>query len=347
MKRVIRKGVFETNSSSTHSFTILTETEKNIRKKMHDKKLEECHEKANKMEDVEKAKFFVYKEEDILQREYIECYPSRIEQQPMGKIFWLSGVLEDSYQKEYFIEWDPVPDNEMKEILIDRLKYILNGKLNPKANEELIKVIEVCADYDVELLLLKLWEFDPEFDQIVEQNPVLREISFYYVLLKFEAESMYDALIDEYCKLNNVSKEDADKKFSKKGHNKLFYENKINKWAEKFYKIDKKFKDFIDRSNCLNMVEAFKNYITFAMEEKNKNCNKKAEIEQYFGNGYIDDCNRDYCDLVSNYLSIIGVKNKISKDKNKNLSYAEFAEEFLSNKYTVYWSDGWSGINFF
>ena len=46
MKKVIRYGVFETNSSSTHSFTILTQQEKNARQQLHDKELEECNKKA-------------------------------------------------------------------------------------------------------------------------------------------------------------------------------------------------------------------------------------------------------------------------------------------------------------
>ena len=54
MKIKIRNAVFETNSSSTHSFTILTKQEKEERQQMHDKKLKECKNKSKKIADVER-----------------------------------------------------------------------------------------------------------------------------------------------------------------------------------------------------------------------------------------------------------------------------------------------------
>lgn len=340
MKIKIRSGVFETNSSSTHSFTILTKQEKEERKKMHDKKLEECKNKAKEMKDVETAKFFMYKEENKLQREYIECYASSEEKLPIQKLLWFEDLIENAENKESFWQYyEPLSDDEFKNILIERLKNYFNEEFKQK-ERELKTEIAHCEAYDVEMLLWKLWVFDNQYDSFVGRYPQLWDSLHYYNILKLDVECMHDALINECCRLDNIKREEFGKRHSIKENKKSLYEKKVGKCAENLYKNDKKFRDYVDGCDYKDMVQAFKNYTIFIMDEKIKKHGDENKHQKYFGNGEIDDCNNEYIDIISIYLKIIGIKNKISKIKNKEVSYEEFAKEFLSDKYNVYWTNG-------
>lgn len=131
MKLVIRNGVFETNSSSTHSFT--------IKKTGDTKAVSLIDEKIKELEGSEKTEIDEFRIQRYKKINARNGHVSFIIKSPLAKIVWFLGLLENAESKKYKIDIF-VRDSERRDMLYKNavLEYV-STKVDKQRYDEFVK----------------------------------------------------------------------------------------------------------------------------------------------------------------------------------------------------------------
>ena len=261
MKIKIRNGVFETNSSSTHSLTIKnvaikkSAKEKRMKKRIgdlerkRDRTLEEEHELAKLRRELDYEHNFSFSLKS-----------------PIEKLVWFLGIVDN-------------------------------------AEGEKGKTIFETEEYDLS-----------------SDRGVVRQFK--------------DFLLDAYCELLNVSKEQALENIFDERAKFTPYENilknpeTIEQEAKYLIQVDYDFKKFA--KNFSDIETAFKAFVREQYQANRLKCNKctRFECDHYFAEGILDDCTCGF-----EYYSDICYHLENLKGKQ---SWKDFAKDFLTENYIVF-----------
>ncbi len=345
MKIVIRSGVFETNSSSTHSFTIVTAEEKEERQK----KVEALTEEIKKLEEQEAAegdKYPVYDKRSIgykidkLEDEAERNTVSFEIKSPLAKLIWLKGLIDNarSLNGDYEVkDENRLSDEEILKVVKDRLTEL--GCMTEIMQEEIEDDIRYGFD-PMSSLVGKLRLNDENFWDFAQRYPQIEVDYPQNGLWAKEVDEFYGYLKEEYCKIENITEAEADERIILEGSEFVPFEvilrhpecmeaevKKLLKFNYAFEKFAKKYKD---------KVQAFKDYVKKVNAENHQSSNGKIRCDHYFEEGALNDCYCGFEDYDAIYFSIEKAKN--------GLSLQEFAREFITEKYSVVATEWWNAF---
>lgn len=328
MKIVIRNNVFETNSSSTHSFTIASkkDRDKNINK------LEEIKKELENLKDENSKESFVMSEK--LKEKSKELKASFKIKSPLAKLVWLKGLIDNASEKSNNIFILPHDFNEdeyypLQSKIFERVKKI---KTIPKEEFESIAYwIEEYESRQLEELLELLYTYDQDYENLDKEFPIFHKMTDYNKLYKSEVLEFYDLLKKEYSKIENIPLKNVDEKVLLEGNKTVYYENILKDEAnlkenvEELLKDDYYFNEFAKKYK--DKVNAFKNYVKIEHKKNCEECNNKISCHHYFCEGALDECDCGF-DCFSE------IKKSLDKVR-KNMTLKEFAKEFISEKFVV------------
>ena len=287
MKIIIRNGVFETNSSSTHSFTILKNEDIKSRQEQYKKlraRFEELHKKGW---------------QNLTEEEYIEFLKLELSggkkfaisfqlKSPLSKLVWLKGLIDSICKKtnEYVF-------------------YEHNEKTQNFLREQQKTMREKFPDYFKDENL-----DDPIFTCDQEEE------RYFYKLLK-----------EEYCAIESITEAEADNRILEEGNKILVYERILKnkerqeEQIENLLKINYNFKVFAEKYE--DKVLALQD---FAREQTKKacvECKGRLQCDHYFSEGALDEC---YCGF-DDFFSIKRKINEIRKGISYKQFAKEFVSD--------------------
>lgn len=143
-----------------------------------------------------------------------------------------------------------------------------------------------------------------------------------------------DFLIDAYCELMNVSKEEAIEHIFDERAKFTPYENilknpeTIEQEAKCLIQVDYDFKKFA--KGFLDIKTAFKEFVKKQYQANRLKCNKctRFECDHYFTEGILDDCTCGFEYYSDIYYHLENLKGK--------QSWKDFAKDFLTENYIVF-----------
>ena len=272
MKIKVRNEVFETNSSSTHSLTL------NYigGRKEGDGKIDS------------KSSFEIWS--------------------PLAKVVWFLGIVENAERQfehcEEFAEHSPehymdIVRKEAKDFLEkkENAKYFLKT-LNGKIDGE--------PDYDLDNYsfaeLMVYMENASAYEKLDELEEICWKLDKYQAreyILDFK-----EMIIDAYCELENITREEAFKRFREehaKDHELEYYLTDANKLEFAVKRLSLGDVNFaVEYEKAENKEEFIKEY---ALKKKQTCAEKQGDCfncSKYFGCGNIGECNCDF----ENYFQI-------------------------------------------
>lgn len=298
MKIKIRNGVFETNSSSTHSFTLLKSEDVKNRQ-------EESKKEWERYQELEKRGW-----QNLTYEEYRELMMLKLGggkkfaisfqlKSPLSKLVWLKGLIDSICKKtnEYVF-------------------YEHNEKTQNYLREQQKTMREKFPDYFKDENL-----DDPIFtcDQV--------EIRYFYKLLK-----------EEYCVIESITEAEADNRILEEGNKNLVYERILKnkerqeEQIENLLKSNYNFKVFAEKYE--DKVLALQDFACEQTKKACAECKGRLQCDHYFSEGALDEC---YC----GFDDFFSIKRKINEIR-KEMSYKQFAKEFVSDKYVVIGVENWN-----
>lgn len=347
MRISIRNSVFETNSSSTHSFTIISEKEKIKKSKKLIKINKRIEELDKKLE--ENFDWNDYSEMQGLKTEKQWAKVSFEIKSPLAKLVWLKGLIdnakggpcEHTIDKESPEEnYTELPDQEMQDILLKRLHSLKDA--NKKYLKDKITDIEnriSKGQEQVDNLRSLLYDYDPNYYDLLQQYPQLvKRINAILDAQKKVVDEFYNLLKKEYCKIENITEDETDNKIIEEGNKCIAYErilkNKknIKKEVENQLVYNINFRNFAIPYN--NKVEAFRDFVKQETIKNCKNCKGRISCNRYFVEGPLDEC---YCGFDS--YGAIYSQLEIAK---KKLTFEEFAKVFITDTYSILGQEDWN-----
>ena len=299
MKSVIRKGVFETNSSSTHSLSLQKVTNKEI-------------------------------DNDA-------SFEIRSPLAKAVTMLGLIDNAEDEFRRPFYIK-DEFNDNaeRVKKETLDRIKEIdarLLENINPEEISSyeiaqiLMKIDNLESFYNVE-------EFE-DFDEYIDKKTDFEYFFFDDIKEKLILTRFKAFLIEEYAKIINKSIEEAKEEIDFEAFayielkDALKDEKNAKENIEKLMKVDYRLRIAFEKSGSDNPLEfskkhLYENYLEFKNQPGRKYC-----CHRYFCNGSLDDCD---CGL-ENYGYICSALG-ISIYTNES-SLREIVRKYLSDEYKL------------
>ena len=295
MKRVIRRGVFETNSSSSHSLS-LVETKRNTKKVKKNVSFEVRSRTAK----------------TVLMLGLID----NAEYEYISRLFDIDGHDATFEDKKRMIE----RANEYEEDNVNKMKEIY-GDLEKLTLYELMEAIEEhCEDSRYIFDNVEYYEVDYALG------------IFSYVrkdVLKFR-----EILIKTYCELENMSKKEAMDKLYYEAYKNiplenilLYSENKeedLRKFMSSVFRYE--FKQGFARSKNKDIVEYAKKYLVDAAKKSVKQHDGKFSCTRYFKEGCLRDC---YCGFEDFYA----IDERLLENCNSEEDMHNRAKELLSDNY--------------
>lgn len=295
MKRIIRKGVFETNSSSSHSLS-LVKTKRNTKKVKKDVSFE-VRSRTAKM---------------VLMLGLID----NAEYEYMSNLSDIDGHEETCKDKKRMIE----RANEYEEDNVNKMKEIY-GDLEELTLYELMEAIDkYCEDAYYIFDDMEYYEVDYALG------------IFSYVrkdVLKFR-----EILIKTYCELENMSQKEAMDKLYYEAYKNiplenilLYSDNKeedLKKFMSSVFRYE--FKRGYERSKNKDIVEYAKKYLIDAAEKSRKQHDGKFSCTRYFKEGCLREC---YCGFEDFYA----IDERLLEKCNSEEDMYSRAKELLSDNY--------------
>lgn len=277
MKKVIRTGVFETNSSSSHSLSLsdLTNAQK------------ESGQKIDKG-----ASFEIWS--------------------PEAKIGWFRAIVNNAeavYQNEQYPEFEEKPEDIMQKIKM-RAQEILNTNENGEYFLNLINFHSSETDlnldnYSYAELDTFLFYTDGAVENIaVRYYGIMGTYQSREYVLKFK-----DMLFDAYCELNSLSPEQAEAKINEAYVKDDLLEHYLSSPATFDYAIkhlQRKYACFSEEYQKAENKEQFvKNFVERQNKLNAKKCDGCYECNRYFGDSplYTCDCNFETYFLIDDSLT--------------------------------------------
>ena len=299
MKTVIRKGVFETNSSSTHSLSLKKSTEK----------------------EVEKGASF-----EIRSKE--------------AKITLLFGLIENAemeydslfYNFDYDDSFKSLKSRIIKRIEENEPKLLNNLPTDPSL-------------YDLSKIIFKMKDsswLDYSFFKKGESK-----ISNLFIQISLEKKVMLDfkeAVINEYCKLNNYTKKQALLQIDYEAFGNTYLRDilKNEETAEErlneYLKDNDDFSDSFRCSKKSSILEFAREYLEEEYKDFKRITNGRFRCDNYFSEGCLNDC---YCGFES--YTCLTEQFEIDINGSK-AQLQEKAKEFLSDDCRIVAKEYWNGI---
>ncbi len=304
MKTVIRKGVFETNSSSTHSLSL--------------KKTEN----PNSTEIDEEASFEI--------------------RSPLAKAVTMLGLIDNAGDEFYrpFNFRDEYDDNveSVKKAALERIKEI-----NPSLLENVeLDGISSCEIADILLKIDdvdRFYVYDEEkykdFDEFIDKKC---DFEYYFlndILEKKTLIKVKDILFEEYAKIVNKTYEDAKEEIDFEAFayielkDALKDEKNAKENIEKLMKRDYRLRLAFEKSDTDNLLEfskkyLYENYLEFKNQPGRKYC-----CHRYFCNGCLDTCDCGF-ESYSDICSALGISQYSDEKKLR-----EAVRKYLSDEYKL------------
>ena len=349
MKVKIRNGAFETNSSSSHSFTIMSVEEKIIKEKKLieiEKRIEELEEKTK---DILTCDMNDYVEKQELKYEASYGIVSFEIKSPLAKLVWLKGLIdnangehykEEKKEKEHQEDYKEISYVQMQNILLKRLKA-LEGSDEKYLKTKIVNIEKSISGGGEELDNIRsiLYDYDPNYDELLIQYPQLvKKIKELMDNQIKEVNNFYNLLKNQYCKIENITEQEADKRVLEEGNKCNSYEEilkdekNIKSKVKSLLEYNKDFKDF--SLSYKDKVKAFKDFVKHEIKKGCKSCKGRISCNRYFREGPLDDC---YCGFDS--YGAIYSELEIAK---KDLSFEEFAKVFITENYSVLGREDWN-----
>lgn len=345
MKIVIRSGVFETNSSSTHSFTIVTAKEKQKRQEKVDCIWEEI-KKIKERETTEGDKYPVYDDRSIehkineLKGEAEKNTISFEIQSPLAKLIWLKGLIDNarSQDGDYEVnEEGRLSDEELVKVVKDRLIEL--GLMTEEVRRE-IENDELCGLDPMVMLVSELRLYDDNYGNFANRYPQIEVDYPKHDSCASEVDKFYGYLKEEYCRIENITEAEADKRIITEGSEHVPFEvilrhpESIEKEVNKLLEFNYSFATFAKKYT--DKVQAFRDYVKEVNAENCQSCDGKIRCDHYFEEGALVDCYCGFQDYFAIYCSIEKAKG--------GLSLQEFAKEFITEKYSVVGTEWWNAF---
>lgn len=294
MKRVIRKGIFETNSSSTHSLSLV-----------------KGNEKVN-----ENISFEI--KSRIAKTVFILGLIDNAEENFQNRFEYLEDYREINKEKKRLIDYLKEYDSDYEEV---KEKY---GNLMTLDFIKVLDIIrEICVPEEKNCIALEIKDvsiYVIVYDYLVNRDKVLM---FKEALIKTFCEEE-----------NVSEKEGMDKLYYEEYKNGflekilLYSDNKeeeLKEFMEKGYGFD--FKINYERSNNKNLVEFANDYLKDSVTKEIKEHEGRFYCTRYFEEGALDECECGF----ENFEKIIE-KFKL-EEINDYDAMREFAKEILSSEY--------------
>lgn len=304
MKRVIRKGVFETNSSSTHSITI--------------RKVCKCKDEID-----DDASFEI--------------------RSPVAKIVQILGLINRA-------------ESDFK-ITANEIDYIYKG--NPDSEEIKNKILtqlndkslnidtKAVSSYDFALLISNSENIDAIDMDFLEQFDDELLSCFYFTDLSTRKQVLRfkDILLDEYCKLESITPEQAMERIDFEAFGNVEIRNILKDEATAKEKLEAmeynfKFKQEFEESGSVDIVAFAKEYLIKDAKEFKEMVNGKISCELYFSNGCLNDC---YCGFEDYFGIAQGLKIGFFATDDE---LHTLAKDFLSPKYKIVCEERYAGCCF-
>ena len=299
MKIVIRKQVFETNSSSTHSLSLGRVTSKEVDKD---------------------ASF------EIRSRE--------------AKIALLFGLIENAEMESSYMFHGLKEDSGFRKLKMRIVKEI------EKSEPELLNGYDVKKNTLYELLeiILKMKDTSMlDYYFFEEGNYNLAKLLVHDCLDKRLVLKFKEAVIEEYCKLNNYTKAQAILEIEHEEFANTYIRDalkdektakeKLQEYASK----DQNFKNRYKESGMNDIVEFAKLFYEDDFNEYQTACQGKFHCDKYFSEGCLNDC---YCGFES-YTRIAG---NFDLDVENEDQINEKAKAFLSDDCKIIAKEYWNGF---
>ncbi len=346
MKIVIRNCVFETNSSSTHSFTIVTAEEKQKRQEKVDCLLEEI-KKLEDRETAEGDKYPLYDKRSIcykideLEDEAERNMVSFEIRSPLAKLIWLKGLIDNarSQNGDYEVDdEDRLSSEEILKVVKDRLTELgfTAEEVRRKIEED-----ELCGFDPMLTLVSELRLIDVNYSDFADRYPQIEVDYPEYDACASEVDEFYGYLKEEYCRIENITEAEADERIILEGSEFVPFEiilrhpECMEAEVKKHLACNYKFKKFAEKYK--DKVQAFKDYVKKSNAENCQSCNGKIRCDHYFEEGALIDCDCGFDDYFSIYCKI--------KEAANGSSLKEFAKEFITEKYSVVGTEKWNAFH--
>ena len=297
MKTVIRKGVFETNSSSTHSLSLQKVKSKEIDKN---------------------ASFEI-----------------RSPLAKTVTMLGLIDNAEDEFRHTFYVK-DEFNDNaeKIKKETLDRIKEI-DAKLLENINLEEIssyEIAQILTKIDNLERFYKVEDFN-DFDEFIDKKT---DFEFFFfddikeqrILTRFKA-----LLIEEYAKIINKPIEEAKEEVDFEAFayielkDALADEKNAKENIEKLMKRDYGLRIAFEKSDSDNLLEFSKKYLYENYLEFKNQSGRKYCCHRYFCNGSLDDCD---CGLEKyEYIcSALGITIYTDDSKLRDVAKAYLSDEY-------------------
>ena len=298
MKRVIRKGIFETNSSSTHSLSLVKNALRNSK--------------------VEKGVSFEIRSN-------------------LAKTVFVLGLI-DNAEYEFKYKWQYIDDNEnCKKEQKRAINNLKECEWQQESYNKIMEKYKNLEDMSFSDFVMAMDEncIDSKviFDEI--EDYFLQEIVIDCVCYRKAVMKLKDALIKTFCELEGVSlQEGMDKLYYEEYKNtrieKILLESKdkekdLKEYAKDYYNYE--FSRGYKNSKTKDIVEYAKKYLIDSVKKETKLQNGRFFCSRYFREGCLDECYCGFHDFknICWHLDI----NWWWEDEK----YIEYAKEFLTYKY--------------
>ncbi len=304
MKRVARKGVFETNSSSSHSLTI-----KKVGK--HDTKVEKD------------ASFEI--------------------RSPLAKTVQMLGLISNAERQFHstasYID-DDHPEGKVKNAIIKTLKETSPEVLSGVDTDNIstydlgILITPIIADYDI-----LTNEYFSQFDDSVLTVFYTLDCPSRGVVQRFK-----DKMLVALCKMNGWTMEEAQREIDFQAFSNIEIREILKDEAtarEKLIenmKYNFKFKDEFKKSGSDDIVAFAKEFLIKDCYEFKEQVGGRISCEIYFRNGCLNDC---YCGF-EDYFEIERAFDITYYTSDEELE--QKATDFLSSKYKIVAVENYCGI---
>lgn len=307
MKRVIRKGIFETNSSSTHSLSLV-----------------KGNEKVN-----ENISFEI--KSRIAKTAFILGLIDNAEENFQNKFEYLEDYRKINEEKKRLIDYLKEYDSDYEEV---KEKY---GDLMELDFTKVLDIIrEICVPEEKKYIALEIEDvsiYVIVYDYLVNRDKVLM---FKEALIKTFCE---EEKVSEKEGMDKLYYEEYKNSYLEKillySNNK---EEELKEFMEKGYGFD--FKINYERSENKNLVEFANDYLKDSVTKSIEEHDGRFYCTRYFKEGALDECECGF----ENFGKII--ENFKLDETNDYAAMIEFSKEILSNEYKFETIEKYCGIYF-
>lgn len=315
MKKVIRYGVFETNSSSTHSLSLV--------------------KKGDKPDEYKRPVCFQVK--------------SRV-----AKVALILGLI-DNAEEQFQNKWKYIDDvsdidsikidiaKKLKEI--DSVSYYLICQDYPNFEEIPLQDMIVLIDKYCE------WIYVSDIIEVIKNYEVYHVV-YAYVHFRKDIQEFRNVLIKAFCELENVGEQEGWDKLCYEEYKHLVLDNILNNSPNKEAELTKymnssnnniapNYKSGFKNSEDTDIVEYTKKYLKDYVDMMKEKTECKFSCTRYFSYGCLDTCWCGFEDYGRLYSGLnLGI-NTFSIEK-----MTEYAKELLSDEYKFDGSEKLCGFDY-